>query len=93
VGINNLHFIGMTGTPNAADPPWVIDLNGMLSLPVAPQRLQMITRRGSQNLQLCGGVKLEQFAQRDPLKGPERLAVTVMKKLLRLLRAKAPDHT
>jgi len=45
----------------------------------------MISGRGRQNLQLRGSVKLEQFAQRDPLKGPEPLGVIVMEKLLRLL--------
>jgi hypothetical protein len=50
VVIHNLHFVGMTLTPNEADPPLVVDSNGMLSVPVAPQCLQMIPGRGSQNL-------------------------------------------
>jgi hypothetical protein len=50
VVIHNLHFVGMTLTPNEADPPLVVDSNGMLSVPVAPQGLQMIPGRGSQNL-------------------------------------------
>jgi hypothetical protein len=45
----------------------------------------MISRRRGQNIQLRGGVKLEQFAQSDPLKGPEASAVAIMEKLFCIL--------
>jgi hypothetical protein len=83
----------MTLAPNEADSPPVIDANSVLPFPVTTQRLQVVPRRGSQNPQVRGGMKLKEFAQRHPLESTESRDVMVVKKLLGLLRAKTPDHT
>jgi hypothetical protein len=72
VVVHNLHFVGMTFSLNEANPPLVVDSNRMLSLPFAPQCFQMIPRWGRKDIQLRGGVKLEQFAQVTRSKAPKR---------------------
>ena len=83
----------MTLAPNEADSPPVIDANSVLPFPVTTQRLQVVPRRGSQNPQVRGGMKLKEFAQRDPFESTESRDVLVVKKLLGLFRAKTPDHS
>jgi len=51
----------MAITPNKTDSPLFIDPNRVLRFPITPQCFQLISGRRSQNAQLCGGVKLEQF--------------------------------
>ncbi len=65
----------------------------MLAFPVPSQCFQMISRRRSQDVQLGGRMNLKKFPQRYPLKCSEAAGVMILKKLLRLLAAKGPDHT
>ena len=84
--IHNLHFVGVTLAPNEADSPPVIDANSVLPFPVATQCLQVVPRRGSQNPQVRGGMKLKEFAQGHPLESTEPRDVMVVKELLGLLQ-------
>ena len=59
--IDDFHTIAMAITPNRTDSPLLIDANRVLPFPTASQCFQLSSRRRSQNAQLCGGVKLEQF--------------------------------
>jgi hypothetical protein len=75
----------MTLAPNEADPPPIIDANGVLSFPIAMQRLQVVPRRGGQNPQIRGSMELKQFAQRHPLEATESPGVVIVKEFLGLL--------
>ena len=83
----------MAVLPNEADPPLVIDPNGVLPLPIAAQCLQLIPRRGGKHSQFRGGVKLQKLPQRDSLEGAESPRMLIVKKLLSILRAKALNHS
>jgi hypothetical protein len=91
--VGNFHVIAVAIAPEKADAPLGIDPNGVLSLTVPSQRLQLISRRRGQDAQFRRGVELEEFPECDAFDGAETPAVMIMKKVLRLLRAKAPNHT
>jgi hypothetical protein len=60
--VDNFNVISCTLTPCKANPPLIIDADAVLSLPVAAQLLQPITRRLLQITQLFGVGKLKKFA-------------------------------
>lgn len=83
----------MAVTPDKADAPLIVDANRVLSLAISLERFQLIARRRSQDSQFGSGVKLEQFTQRHAFNGAEAPAVVIVKKVFRLLRGEALDHT
>jgi hypothetical protein len=83
----------MAIAPHKTDSPLIIDSDRVLPFPIASQCLQLITRRRSQDTQLCGSVQLEQFSQGDPFDRSKAFGMLVLKKLFGLLRAKALNHT
>ena len=91
--VGNLHVIAVTIAPNETDAPLIIDPDRVLSLAISPQGLQLISRGRSQDAQFRCSVELEQFSEGNALDRVETLAVLIMEKLLRALRAEAPDHT
>jgi hypothetical protein len=91
--VDDFHIVAMAVTPDKTDSPLIIDPNGVLPFPIAPQCFQLISRRRSQNAQLSHGMKLEQFPQGDPLDGTKPPAMVIVKKLLSFLGAKALNHT
>jgi hypothetical protein len=91
--VNNFDVMAMAIAPNEADPPLLIDPDGVLSLPVSPHRLQLVSRRRCQDAQFRRGVQLQQFAQRHPREGPEAPRMLVLKQFLGFLRHKTLNHT
>ncbi len=91
--VGNFHVIAVAIAPDKADAPLSIDSDGVLPFAVSSQRLQLISRRRGQDAQFRRGMKLEEFPQGDAFDGAEAPAVMIMEKVLRLLRAKAPNHT
>ena len=90
--IRDFDFISMALAPLEADAPLLIDSNRVLPLSVSAQGLQAIPRWRSHHAQLRGGVELKQLAQSNALEGRESPAVTVMKEVFRVLRAKTSDR-
>ena len=91
--IDDFHFVTMAITPNKTDSPLIVDTNRVLPFTIASQCFQLISGRRRQNVQLRGGVKLEQLPDCNPLDSAKTLAVLVMKKLLGFFGAEALDHT
>ena len=83
--IDDFHVITMPGAPNEADPPLLVDADGMLPLAIPAQRLELVTGRRSQDTQFGRGMQLQQLAQRHPLKGTEAPGMLVLKELFGLL--------
>jgi len=90
--IHDFHVVRMAVLPDKTDPPFFVDADRMLPLPIASQRFQLIARRRSQNSQFRRSVQLQQLSQRHPLKGAKALTVLILKKRLSVLGAKALDH-
>jgi hypothetical protein len=82
----------MSITPEETDSPLIVDANGMLSLPVPAQCLQLVPGRRGQNVQLGRGMQLQQFAQRHPLESPEAPGMLIVKQLLGFFGREALDH-
>jgi len=59
--IDDFYGVAMAIPPGKADSPLVIDPNRVLTFAAGTQRLQSTFWRRGQSLQLCRGVKLEQF--------------------------------
>jgi hypothetical protein len=91
--IHDFDVIAMAVAPDEADPPLIVDANGVLSFSVAPQGLQLIAGRRGQDAQLGRGMQLQQLPQRNALEGSEAPGVLIVKKLLRFLRREALNHT
>ena len=90
--IHDFHVVCMAISPNKTDPPFFIDADRILSLPIAAQGLQLIARRRSKNPQFRCSMQLQQFSQRNPLKGTKALAMLILKKRLSVLGAEALNH-
>jgi hypothetical protein len=69
--VHNLHVVGVAFVPDKANPPLVVDSNAVLSLPITFQRLQAISRRGSQVTEFNGRIQLAQLPKRHSLKASE----------------------
>ena len=78
--------------PNKTDSRLIVDANGVLPFPVAPQSFQPIPRRRCQHAQFRGSVQLQQFAERNAPEGSKAPRMLVVKKLLGFLRREALDH-
>ena len=91
--VDDFHVVAMAITPNKTDSPLIVDPNRVLPFAIASQSFQLISGRRRQNVQLRGGVKLEQLPDCNPLDSAKTLAVLVMKKLLGFFGAEALDHT
>ena len=63
--VANLHFGGIQSLPAEADPPLVIDPNGVPSSTVPLQSLKAVARRDSEIGKLSGGIKLDELAKRN----------------------------
>jgi hypothetical protein len=74
--IDDLYVVGVPFAPNKAQTPLVVDPNAVLSLSVAMQGFQAISRRRCQVSQFRGGIHLPKLPARDTLdclKAPARL--------------------
>jgi len=91
--VDNFDVMAVAIAPNEADSPLLIDPDGMLSLPVTTQRLQLVSRWRRQYAQFRRGVQLQQFAQRHALEGTEAPGMLVLKQFLGFLRRKTQNHT
>jgi len=63
--------MGTIFLPHEAHPPLIIDADTVLPLALIFQRLQAVSWRHSQAVQLGGGMKLEQLSTRNPFNVPE----------------------
>jgi len=90
--VHDFDFIRVAISPNEADPPFFIDADRMLPLPIASQSFQLITWRGSKDTELRCSMKLQQFSQGYAFKGAEALGVMILKQRFSVPGAKALDH-
>jgi hypothetical protein len=59
--VDDLNVPGFAVPPNKTYPPLIVDANAVLPLAVAVQRLQTITRRHTQIVELFGRVDRKQL--------------------------------
>ena len=90
--IYNLDVVGISITPHEADAPLIVDANAVLSLSVALERFQMITRRGREVAQFCGNIQLPKLSLRHPFELSKPLDVVPCMQLLCLPRTEGLDH-
>ena len=76
--IDDLDVMAVAGAPDKTDPALVVNSNGMLTLSVALQGLQLTAGRRRQKAQFRGCMKLEQLSQGNPLEGSEPFAVMII---------------
>ena len=67
--IDDCGFMGAVRFPAEADAPLVIDVDGMLSLAVALEGFQPVSRRDGKVVQFGDGMELGEFAQGNALDG------------------------
>ena len=91
--IDNLDVVTVAIAPYEANPPLVVNANGVPALAIAAQSLEAISRRRRQHRKFGGGMELQQFPQRHALEGPEATGMLIVKKLLGFLRREALDHS
>jgi hypothetical protein len=65
--IDNFYVVGVPFAPDEAEPPLLIDPDAVLSLSVAMQKFQAISRRRGQVSQLRGAVQLPKLPACDML--------------------------
>lgn len=82
----------MSVSPDETNPPLIVYANGVLSLPVAPQRFQLISRRRGQYAQFRRGMQLQQFSQRHAFKSTKPFGMLVVKKFFGFFGREALNH-
>jgi hypothetical protein len=93
VRVDDLDIVGIAFSPGETDAPLVVDANAVLAPAVAPERLQLIARRGLQVLEDSSAVQIEQLPASRPLDGPEPPNRPVAEQFLDILVLEGPDHT
>lgn len=91
--VDDFYIVSIPITPEEANSPPVIDPDAMLSFSIAFQRLQAVSWRYEQKVQVHCGVKLNKFAQSHSLdvsRKPSRSPPP--KQLLSILVRKGLDH-
>ena len=91
--INNLDVVTVAIAPYKANPPLIVNANGVLALAIAAQSLKAISRRCRQHRKFGGGMELQQLPQRHALESPEAPGMLIVKKLPGFLRREALDHS
>jgi hypothetical protein len=79
--VDDLNIEAMTSTPYETNAPLIVDANRVLSLTIAAQSFQLVSRRRSQHTQLCRSVQLKQLSQSDALKCSKAPAVLVAEEI------------
>lgn len=90
--VNNLDIVGVSFPPHEAYTSLIIDADAVLSVAIAVQRLETISRGRSQLAKFYGRIQLAQLSQRHPLDGPEALDRLAPEETLSVHRAEAFDH-
>jgi hypothetical protein len=87
--IDDLDIVSVPFAPNEADTPPVIDLDAALSLSVATQGFQAISRRRDQVTQFRGAVQLPKLTAGIPL---DRLKSPTQLPTVKPLGFRAPER-
>ena len=91
--IHDLNIVCIAVAPHKANAPLVIDAYAVLSLSIALERFQVITRRCRQVAQLCSDIQLPKFSLRHALETPKPFDALSRMELFRLLRPEGLNHT
>jgi hypothetical protein len=90
--VDDLNVVGVPLAPDEAEPPLVVDSDAALSLSVAVQCLQAISRRRNKVPQFRGAVQLPKLPPRDMLDGLKTPARKPMVKSPGFGRAERLNH-
>jgi transposase len=91
--VDDLDVFRHAFAPYEADPPLIVDPDTMLTLPVTPQRLEMVSRNCRHVLQPLGVVQHPKLPARHRSNVAESAALLAMKKLLGLLASEGSYQT
>jgi hypothetical protein len=69
VVVNKFNVFGAAVRPSKAEPILIIDANAVLSGPITAQRLQAVTGRNPEVVELVGDLELPQLAASHSLEG------------------------
>ena len=64
--VTDLHLAGISSSPTKAEPPLVVDPDGMLPGEITLQRLEAVAWRYPKVREVSRGIQLDQLAERDP---------------------------
>jgi hypothetical protein len=78
--------------PDEANSPLIIDPNAVLTSSISFERLQAVTRRNAEILDLSGGVKVEQFTPSHAFDGSKSRHGLVLEQRLRVPAPKRSDQ-
>jgi hypothetical protein len=70
VVVHDLDVVGVAASPSEADPPLVVDPDGVLTLPITAESFQPVPRRNPQIIQARRGVQHPELPQGHPLHVP-----------------------
>jgi hypothetical protein len=92
VVIDDFNVMGFVSVPGKTNPPLQVDAYAELSLPIAPQGLEMIAGVSHQILQAGGGVQNVEPAQRLHVNRLETANVVALPEGPGVLAAKRSNH-
>jgi hypothetical protein len=90
--IHDLHVVGVALAPYEADAPLVVDSDAVLTLPVAFQRLQLVSGEGRKRPEVRLRVQHVQLAKSRALDGLESPHSLPAKQPLGVGATEGPDH-
>jgi hypothetical protein len=90
--VDDLDIVGMAIVPFEADPPLVVDPDGPLAFPLAPQGLKPVSGRNPEIVQALRAVKQVQLAPCLPLDPAPPRHIEVIEETLCYPVPKRPDH-
>jgi hypothetical protein len=90
--VHDLNFVSIPLTPNEAQTPLVVNSDTVLSLALAAQGFQAVSRRRCQVTQFRGAVQLPELAPRDALDSLKAAARLPAMKSLGFRAAERLDH-
>jgi hypothetical protein len=90
--IHDLDVVRISVAPDETDPELVVDANAVLPLPIAPERLQPVSRKNGQVPKLLCGVQQPEFALRNPRDPLETTSQVSREQRLGVASFERPNH-
>ena len=90
--VDDLNLRGTGPGPNEAETPLIVHTDAVLALPITPERLETVPRRGAEKVQCLRRVQLRQLALGDARERSESLGRLALEQCLRVLALERQDH-
>jgi hypothetical protein len=90
--VDDFHIVGKAIGPAEANSPLIVDPDAELSLAIAAQRFESVSRRHAQFVECVCCVQHLQLSARNPFDTGESPDEIVIEKLFCIATGEAPDH-